>query len=241
MCSKHITNKKNCSLALCEIFINTNPKLIHFYEAYDSLPLLIDQLNHDEELLIFKSLMAITNILTIDENVAIKAMNLNLWTKCFDTLSSENQHIRAASLECICNLCSQTHVHQYIYDKYQKIVKQNENNKEIDFVEIQIIYAFTMEYDNYKAVFASTGALGMLSSDLRLPFYLIQTKSFNQVFTSFHKTDDQNILLRILTFFNNIILSENIPIEVIEKIKKTVKEKTGLNEENKQIADLILN
>ncbi|ETB59613.1 hypothetical protein YYC_03050 [Plasmodium yoelii 17X] len=241
LCSKHITNKKNCSLALCEIFINTNPKLIHFYEAYDSLPLLIDQLNHDEELLIFKSLMAITNILTIDENVAIKAMNLNLWTKCFDTLSSENQHIRAASLECICNLCSQTHVHQYIYDKYQKIVKQNENNKEIDFVEIQIIYAFTMEYDNYKAVFASTGALGMLSSDLRLPFYLIQTKSFNQVFTSFHKTDDQNILLRILTFFNNIILSENIPIEVIEKIKKTVKEKTGLNEENKQIADLILN
>ncbi|CAD2106976.1 hypothetical protein YYG_00882 [Plasmodium vinckei petteri] len=241
LCSKHITNKKNCSLALCEIFINTNPKLIHFYEAYDSLPLLIDQLNNDEELLIFKSLMAITNILTIDENVAIKAMNLNLWGKCFDTLSSENQYIRSASLECICNLCSQTHVHQYIYDKYQKIVKKNENNKEIDFVEIQIIYAFTMEYDNYKAVFASTGALGMLSSDLRLPFYLVQTKSFNQVFTSFHKTDDQNILLRILTFFNNIILSENIPIDVIDKIKKTVKEKTGLNEENTQIANLILN
>ncbi|SBT78867.1 tetratricopeptide repeat family protein, putative [Plasmodium ovale] len=240
LASKHITNKKNCALALSEIFIHTNPKLIHFYEAYDSLSLLIDQLNNDEELLVFKSLMAITNILTIDENVAIKAMQLNLWNKCFDILSSENDYIRSASLECICNLCSQSHVHQYIYEKYQKIVGANDTSKEINFVDIQIIFAFTMEHDNYKALFASTGALGMLSSDLRLPFYLIRTKSFNHVFSSFQKTSDQNILLRILTFFNNIILSEKIPADVIKKIKDAVRGKTALDDENAQIAKLIL-
>ncbi|SBS87482.1 tetratricopeptide repeat family protein, putative [Plasmodium ovale] len=240
LASKHITNKKNCALALSEIFIHTNPKLIHFYEAYDSLSLLIDQLNNDEELLVFKSLMAITNILTVDENVAIKAMQLNLWNKCFDILSSENDYIRSASLECICNLCSQSHVHQYIYEKYQKIVGANDTSKEINFVDIQIIFAFTMEHENYKALFASTGALGMLSSDLRLPFYLIRTKSFNHIFSSFQKTNDQNILLRILTFFNNIILSEKIPADVIKKIKDAVRGKTALDDENAQIAKFIL-
>ncbi|SBT72316.1 tetratricopeptide repeat family protein, putative [Plasmodium malariae] len=241
LASKHISNKKNCTLALSEIFIYTNPKLIHFYEAYDSLPLLIEQLNDDEELLVFKSLMAITNILTIDENIAIKAMQLHLWNKCFDILSSENDCLRSASLECICNLCSQSNVHQYVYEKYQKLVKKNEDNdKEINFVDIQILFAFSMEYENYKAVFASTGALGMLSSDLRLPFFLIRTKSCNLIFSSFEKTDDQNILLRILTFFNNVILCEQIPTDIVKKIKDIVREKNGLNEENSQIANLIL-
>ncbi|GAW83019.1 hypothetical protein, conserved [Plasmodium gonderi] len=240
LASKHISKKKNCALALSEIFIYTNPKLIHFYEAYDSLPLLIDELSNEDELLVFKTLMAITNILTIDENVAIKAMHLNLWNKCFDIIASENDCIRAASLECICNLCSQTHVHQYVYDKYQKITKQDEKNKEFNFVDMQIIYSFTMEYKNYKAVFASTGALGMLSSDLRLPMYLIRTKGFHHILSSFEETNDQPILLRILTFFNNVILSENVPVGTIKKIRDAVRVKTDLNEENTQIANLIL-
>ncbi|CRH03940.1 tetratricopeptide repeat family protein, putative [Plasmodium relictum] len=240
LASKHITNKKSCIYALSEIFIYTNPKLIHFYEAYDSLPLLIDQLNQDDELLVFKILMAITNILTIDENIAIKAIQLNLWNKCFDILSSENDCLRSASLECICNLCAQSYVHQYVYDKYQKLAKGNEENQEINFVDIQIIYSFTLEFENYKAVFAATGALGMLSSDLRLPFYLIRTKSFNHIFSSFQKTNNQGILLRILTFFNNIILSENIPDDIVRKIRENVNKKEGLDEENKQIANFIL-
>ncbi|CRG95716.1 tetratricopeptide repeat family protein, putative [Plasmodium gallinaceum] len=240
LASKHINNKKSCIYALSEIFIYTNPKLIHFYEAYDSLPLLIDQMHQEEEFLVFKTLMAITNILTIDENIAVKAIQLNLWNKCFDILSSENDCLRSASLECICNLCAQSYVHQYIYDKYQKLVKGNEECQEINFVDIQIIYSFTLEFENYKAVFAATGALGMLSSDLRLPFYLIKTKGFNHIFSSFQKTNDQNILLRILTFFNNIILSENIPDDTIRKVREYVNKKEGLNEENMQISNLIL-
>ncbi|ETW50854.1 hypothetical protein PFMALIP_01012 [Plasmodium falciparum MaliPS096_E11] len=241
LASKHITNKKNCALALSEIFIYTNPKLIHFYEAYDSLPLLIEQLKSDEELLIFKTLMAITNILTIDENVAIKAMQLNLWYKCFDILSTENEYIKSASLECICNLCSQSHVHQYIYDKYQTIMKsKNESDKDILFVDIQIIYSFTMEYQNYKCVFAATGALGMLSSDLRLPYYLVRTKGIDHIFSSFNNTTDQNILLRILTFFNNIMTCDDIPDDILKKIKTYVEKKKDLNEENTQMANFIL-
>ncbi|SOV24938.1 tetratricopeptide repeat family protein, putative [Plasmodium sp. DRC-Itaito] len=241
LASKHITNKKNCALALSEIFIYTNPKLIHFYEAYDSLPLLIEQLKSDEELLIFKTLMAITNILTIDENVAIKAMQLNLWYKCFDLLSTENEYIKSASLECICNLCSQSHVHEYIYNKYQTIIKsKNESDKHISFVDMQIIYSFTMEYQNYKCVFAATGALGMLSSDLRLPYYLVRTKGIDHIFSSFNNTSDQNILLRILTFFNNIMTCDDIPGDILKKIKTYVEQKKDLNEENTQMANFIL-
>ncbi|VWU51106.1 tetratricopeptide repeat family protein, putative [Hepatocystis sp. ex Piliocolobus tephrosceles] len=240
LASKHICKKKNCALALSEIFIYTNPKLIHFYEAYDSLSLLIDELNNDEEIVVFKCLMAITNILTVDENIGKKAMQLKLWSKCFETLSSENEHIKLASLECICNLCSQTYVHQYIYDKYQKITKENKNNKEINFVDIQIIFAFTMEEQNYKFLFASTGALAMLSHDTRLPSYLVRTKNYNNIFSSLHKSNDQNILIRILTFLNNIILGENVPNDVINQIKEKVQAKTGLNDENKQLVDLII-
>ncbi|CAA9990408.1 conserved Plasmodium protein, unknown function [Plasmodium knowlesi strain H] len=240
LASKHIANRKNCALALSEIFIYTNPKLVHFYEAYDSLPLLIQQLDIEEELLVFKSLMAITNILTIDENVAIKAMQLNLWNKCFDILVSENVSIRSASLECICNLCSQPYVHQYVYDKYKKIAGGNGKDEQINFVDIQIMFSFTMEKENYKAVYAATGALGMLSSDLRLPVFLIRTKGFHHVFNALKETDDEQILLRILTFFNNVILGENVPSDDVKRVRDAVRDKTGLDGENAQIAQFIL-
>ncbi|ANQ10757.1 Uncharacterized protein PCOAH_00049330 [Plasmodium coatneyi] len=240
LASKHIANKKNCALALSEIFIYTNPKLIHFYEAYDSLPLLIHQLDSEEELLVFKSLMAITNILTIDENVAIKAMQLNLWNKCFDILASENDSIRSASLECICNLCSQPYVHQYVYDKYKKITEGGGKDEQINFVDIQIMFSFTMEKENYKAVFAATGALGMLSSDLRLPTFLTRTKGFHHVFNALNETNDDQILLRILTFFNNVILGENVPSDDVKRVRDAVRGKAGLNGENAQIAQFIL-
>ncbi|EUD65928.1 hypothetical protein C922_03652 [Plasmodium inui San Antonio 1] len=240
LASKHIANKKNCALALSEIFIYTNPKLIQFYEAYDSLPLLIQELANEEELVVFKSLMAITNILTIDENVAIKAMQLNLWNKCFDILVSENESIRSSSLECICNLCSQPHVHQYVYDKYKKISDREGKDEQINFVDIQIMYSFTMEKENYKAVYASTGALGMLSSDLRLPTFLTRTKGFHHIFNAFNETNDEQILLRILTFFNNVILGENVPSNDVKRVRDAVGAKGGLNGENEQIAQFIL-
>ncbi|GAB68496.1 hypothetical protein PCYB_133700 [Plasmodium cynomolgi strain B] len=240
LASKHIANKKNCALALSEIFIYTNPKLIHFYEAYDSLPLLIQQMGNEEELLVFKSLMAITNILTIDENVAIKAMQLNLWNKCFDILASENESIRSASLECICNLCSQPHVHQYVYDKYKKIAKGEGKDEQINFVDIQILFSFTMEKENYKAVYASTGALGMLSSDLRLPTFLTRTKGFHHVFNALNETNDEQILLRILTFFNNVILGEDVPSDDVKRVRDAVRGKAGLKGENAQIAQFIM-
>ncbi|KMZ78219.1 hypothetical protein PVIIG_02218 [Plasmodium vivax India VII] len=240
LASKHIGNKKNCALALSEIFIYTNPKLIHFYEAYDSLPLLIQQLGSEDQLLVFKSLMAITNILTIDENVAIKAMQLNLWNKCFDILATENESIRSASLECICNLCSQPHVHQYVYDKYKKITEGEGKDEQINFVDIQIMFSFTMEKENYKAVYASTGALGMLSSDLRLPTFLTRTKGFHHVFNALKETNDEQILLRILTFFNNVILGEDVPADYVKRVRDAVRGKAGLNGENAQIAQFIL-
>ncbi|KOB86258.1 hypothetical protein PFDG_05457 [Plasmodium falciparum Dd2] len=98
-----------------------------------------------------------------------------------------------------------------------------------------------MEYQNYKCVFASNWSFRVCCHLICvLPYYLVRTKGIDHIFSSFNNTTDQNILLRILTFFNNIMTCDDIPDDILKKIKTYVEKKKDLNEENTQMANFIL-
>ncbi len=99
----------SAALALARIAITTDPHAIPNDLVHASIAPLnkfIARANH--ELYQFEAILALTNLVSLEEAVANAAMRHGAWYEMIGVLGADNVRLQRAALQCMCNLVTCT-------------------------------------------------------------------------------------------------------------------------------------
>ncbi|KAJ1613900.1 hypothetical protein OIY81_844 [Cryptosporidium canis] len=159
-----IDRSREYKQAISKLLIYISPTLISYKLLVECAIKIQSLLEDDHELLQYESALAITNILSKsfdktsqdseNDSISIRIYNNGLGWSLFKNLCfTDNNHLRAAGLEGLCNFCNKDYVvsNHFISSKSKGIE------------DLKMFIAFSHE-DDKRIQIASLGALAMLSS-----------------------------------------------------------------------------
>ncbi|KAK2198429.1 bifunctional Armadillo-like helical/Tetratricopeptide repeat/Tetratricopeptide-like helical domain superfamily/Armadillo-type fold/OST-HTH associated domain [Babesia duncani] len=198
---------KHLCQSIAHLILAGNPVNIAYNDALDAIGPLISLLQDESQLLQYEAALALTNLLATSDDVRRVAWTMGAWQHFGNLLYCEMEDMQAAGLEGWCNLCAGDDVvHSHFYGQICKILKaQDTEIYKIEIHDINIMLAFSLQQGNDRIVNASTGALGLITRDLRIAQYMV----FITRFTNLHKAMDiytqEPTLHRLLVIFSSIM------------------------------------
>lgn len=197
--------------ALAQICIVTNPSVFPYSEALDMVRPLVQLLEHTHELMQFEGAMALTNLLTLNEELRARAIQADGWRLTRDLLFSENEEVQRVGLEMMCNLTMSPEI----------VEKFMEGQCEL---ESKVLLAFSLA-ENQRMQVAATGALAMLSMYEKVGGHLCAGENFGNLFTLCEESDDADVQHRLMTILCNVHDDAGASDEVRTRIRKAVRAK----------------
>ncbi|AFZ81389.1 hypothetical protein BEWA_007980 [Theileria equi strain WA] len=240
---------KHVSQSIAHICIAITPSNLSYNDAIDAVQPLVILLGDENEMFQYESAMALTNLLSINDDIKRRVFGLKGWQLFGNLIYSDNDMLKTVGLEGWCNLSAgEDVVHGFIYSQIigQFLARDKESAFELNHADLNILLAFALEFNNEAAVTASTGALALLTRDLRIAQYIIFAKRFENILKALNAASSVPILHRILTILSCVSQAELKDAEEADKIhEKYIKEliKTEIKKNshkyiNKTLADL---
>ena len=185
--------REKATQAIAKILITTNPQLAFPGERLlETISSLIILLKSEQQLLQFEALMALTNISSLGPKYCKKIV----YEKGIHWIESlqfeENQMLRRAATECMCNLV--------LCEEVKELFRQEENDR------IKLLILFSGEGD-YGLRKAATGALCILSVDHKICRRILDVKQYFEITEELLGSNDNELQFRGIYILTNIIFS----------------------------------
>jgi hypothetical protein len=211
--------------ALAQILITTNPQLLSYKDQLDAVRPLVEALEHRHELIQFESAMALTNLLSVNDELRTRALQADGWRICRDLLFSDNEQVQRAGLEAMCNfvMCS---------DIVERFTTEKSD------LDVKIFCAFCLSEDKPSQI-AASGALAMLCQYDEVAARLAQHENFSNVLQLMAETDDPALQHRVASILSSVVEADGAPTGIREKCKSCIHEKRRSTGFSSQQADAI--
>ncbi|UKK02728.1 hypothetical protein MACK_002824 [Theileria orientalis] len=235
--------------SIAHLCIATSPTNHTFNDAQDAIQPLMNLLSDENELFQYEAALALTNLLSINDDIRKRVFSLGGWDKFSSLLFSDNEMLKTAALEGWCNLCAGDDVvHGHFYLKIKTQVESTPEGKvyEVNVHDINIMLMFIADNIRQNTVSAASGALALLVRDSRIAQYMPFVSRFENVLKTLDGTDDTSIIHRLLTTLSCVVnsklrdaneVNEAHFNSVVQNIRDTVRRNTH-KYTNKTLIDL---
>eukprot|EP00917_Polyrhabdina_sp_WS-2016_P021931 GHVP01047507.1.p1 GENE.GHVP01047507.1~~GHVP01047507.1.p1 ORF type:complete len:994 (-),score=185.59 GHVP01047507.1:122-3103(-) len=196
-------------MALCAMV--TNPDCFSYGSALDLVPELQSLLTDSHELYQYEGCLGLTNLLARNEDCRKKSWLSKGWNLLRDCATSENDQVRAAGLEGLCNL-------SLCEDALEAFAANKMNH------ELSLLLAFLRE-DNVRAQRAAAGCLAMISQHPEIGQVMSKNEGFQSGITAVGDCLDLEFQKRMITLIRNLrklYYKQNIDIRALPEEFKTV-------------------
>lgn len=183
--------------AAAQLCISINPALFSYHDSLDLVPALLPLLSDNHELLQYESCLALTNLLSVNEELRLRAFSGGAWSLFRDILFGDNDMLRAAALEGWCNLASSPKVQESIGEK----VNANSNVE-----DLRLMLAFCLESNNPRAQQAAAGVLATLLNNSVVARALPSYDNYLNLFKALEEADEHQgpLLDRLVACLVNV-------------------------------------
>lgn len=194
-------DQRDLQQAAAQLCISINPSLFSYHEALDLVPALLPLLTDGHELLQYEGALALTNLTSVSEELRQRAFAGGAWSMLTDMLFSDNDLLRAAALEGLCNLAGSA--------KAQGFIAERTDGKN-DVQDLRLLLAFCLETNNPRAQQAAAGSLATLLNNSAIAKALPQYNNYSNLFQALEEaTEDQGPLLdRLVACLFNVWAEE---------------------------------
>ena len=196
-------SKLKASQALAKIGITQNPSLAFpGQRSVEVIRPFIQLIKSDNGLLQFEGLMALTNLSAMDDSIRQRIYKEGAVSTVEGLMFEENDMIRRAATELVCNMIQLQEVHERFYSD--------------DVERVKLLTLFSGEEDEALAV-AASGGLAQLSFDPKICKKILEVKSSKEIFKEMLVKDNDEIKFRGLFILANIIeAGPELAEEIIE-------------------------
>ncbi|BAM42057.1 uncharacterized protein TOT_040000433 [Theileria orientalis strain Shintoku] len=197
--------------SVAHLCIATSPTNLTFNDAQDAVKPLLNLLEDENELFQYESALALTNLLSINDDVRRRVFALGGWDRFSSLLFSDNEMLKTAALEGWCNLCAGDDVvHGHFYGKIRAQVEATPEGNvfEVSVHDINIMLMFIAHNLRQNTVSAASGAFALLVRDSRIAQYMPFVSRFENVLKTLDGTDDASIIHRLLTALSCVVNSK---------------------------------
>lgn len=195
--------KLKASQSLAKIGITQNPSLA--FPGQRSLEVIrpfIQLLKAEDGLLQFEGLMALTNLSAQDEAIRQRIYKEGAIGTIEGLMFEENELIRRAATELVCNMIQLQEVHERFYHD--------------DVERVKLLTLFSGEEDE-ALVIAASGGLAQLSFDPKICKKILEVKSSKEIFKEMLVKDNKEIKYRGMYVLANIMeAGKDLAKEIIE-------------------------
>eukprot|EP00923_Selenidium_pygospionis_P006345 GHVN01010941.1.p1 GENE.GHVN01010941.1~~GHVN01010941.1.p1 ORF type:complete len:800 (-),score=184.60 GHVN01010941.1:180-2579(-) len=199
--------------ALAQLCITVNPNLLTYPEVMGITPHLVNLLKDKYELYQFEAAMGLTNVCstqTYGEEVRNKVWFADGWHALVNCAFSDNDMLRGAALEGMCNMAMCEHVQEAI----------SKGKLESD---LRLLLAFTRDVENVRAISASAGCLAILTSDPTVALKVANTPNSNNVIEAYDD-DDMKDNTGVMTRLEAIVENIASAWSTVKEIENTTKD-----------------
>ena len=183
--------KLKASQALAKIGITQNPSLAFpGQRLVEVIRPFIQLLKSDNGLLQFEGLMALTNLSAMNDSIRQRIYKEGAINTVEGLMFEDNDMIRRAATELICNMIQLQEVHERFYND--------------DVERVKLLTLFSGEEDE-ALVIAASGGLAQLSFDPKICKKILEVKSSKEIFKEMLVKDSDEIKFRALYVLANII------------------------------------
>ncbi|UKJ89734.1 hypothetical protein MACJ_002988 [Theileria orientalis] len=235
--------------SIAHLCIATAPTNHTFNDAQDAIQPLMNLMADENELFQYEAALALTNLLSINDDIRKRVFSLGGWDRFSSLLFSDNEMLKTAALEGWCNLCAGDDVvHGHFYLKIRSQVESTPEGKvyEVNVHDINIMLMFIAHNIRQNTVSAASGALALLVRDSRIAQYMPFVSRFENVLKTLDGTDDTSIIHRLLTALSCVVnsklrdtneVNETHFNSVVQNVRSTVRRNTH-KYTNKTLMDL---
>lgn len=194
-------DQQDLQQAAAQLCISVDPSLFSYSEALDAVPAVLPLLQHGHELLQYEGALALTNLLSVSEELRLRAFAGGAWRKLAELIFTDNDLLRAAALEGWCNLASSEKVQLDLGDK-------TEGNADVQ--DLKLLLAFCRETENKRAQQAAAGALATLLNNSKIAKALPTYSNYGNLLEALEEAeqDEGPLLDRLLACLFNIWAEE---------------------------------
>jgi len=197
--------------ALAQLCISTDPVLIPAEHQLRCVRHFVELMRHPVGQLQLDGTMGLTNLLTTGEETRSLALQASAWSICQELLFSENQSVRRAATEAMCNFTAAPEVVEFCASGQGDL-------------EIQAFASFCVVEDHGTQV-AATGALAMLSRHPDVALRIASGAGCQRVLDVFNNTSDADIQHRSGSCLSSLFHTPGLSSELRHRICEAFAEK----------------
>eukprot|EP01053_Blabericola_migrator_P002754 Blabericola_migrator_1__2753@NODE_1787_length_3788_cov_38_079817_g1152_i0_p1_GENE_NODE_1787_length_3788_cov_38_079817_g1152_i0NODE_1787_length_3788_cov_38_079817_g1152_i0_p1_ORF_typecomplete_len1177_score268_95ANAPC3/PF12895_7/1_6e08ANAPC3/PF12895_7/1_4e03Arm_2/PF04826_13/3_5e02Arm_2/PF04826_13/0_0043Arm_2/PF04826_13/9_4TPR_19/PF14559_6/5_6TPR_19/PF14559_6/0_029TPR_19/PF14559_6/1e04Fis1_TPR_C/PF14853_6/68Fis1_TPR_C/PF14853_6/0_046TPR_MalT/PF17874_1/0_00035TPR_MalT/PF17874_1/2_3e03TPR_MalT/PF1787 len=180
--------------------MSINPINFSYSETMGMVADLLALLEDPYELFAYEAALGLTNLVGVSEDARSRVWNEGKGMKAIrEIATSDNELLRAAGVEIMCNLFVSDKVKRMFYETYIE-------SQAYDF-DLTFILSLLMETDNARAWTAAAGALSIMSQDCRLALCIARHAKFQNAVSSIEmamQLSNEPIQLRLVVFLTNV-------------------------------------
>jgi len=196
---------------LAEVCITTDPFLISFEDQLGAVGLCVRLMQQPDDQLQLDGAMGLTNLLTAGDDVRSLALEAGAWGRCQELLFSENEGVRRAVTEAMCNFTASPEVVEFC------ACGQGD-------LELQVFTSFCAAPDRGTQV-AATGALAMLARNHEVALRIASGARCQRLLEVFATAEDPDIQHRLASCLNGLFQTPGLPMESLQLIHSAFQEK----------------
>ncbi|RIA80273.1 armadillo-type protein [Glomus cerebriforme] len=191
--------------ALAKIAITMDPNLAFRGErSSDLVRPLLNLCQEENELCQFESLMALTNLSSVDNDIRMRIYDLKGISIIENLQFSENTLVRRAATECLCNMVFCEPVYELYSDPQSSINK------------ITVLVALS-DVDDFETRRAASGALAILSTNPNVCKMILDRPKGIQILKDLFNENSPEIQHRAIECFKNIANIDKDKAELLVK------------------------
>jgi len=196
---------------LAQVCITTDPALITEEDQLRAIAPLVRLMQHSDEQLQLDGAMGLTNLLTIGDSVRSMALQAGAWSLCQERLFSENEGVRRAVTEAMCNFTAAPEVVEFY--------ASGEGD-----LELQGFTSFCSAADHGTQV-AATGALAMLARHPEVALRIASGARCQRLLEVLSSSEDPDIQHRVVSCLNGIYQAPGVATDLRKLIRTAFVEK----------------
>jgi len=196
---------------LAQVCITTDPVLLAPDDLLRAVNPFVQLMQYPDDQLQLDGAMGLTNLLTMGDEVRSLALQAGAWGLCQELLFSENQGVRRAATEAMCNFTAAPEVVEFC------ACGQGD-------LELQVFTSFCAAPDHGTQV-AATGALAMLARHPEVALRIAQGARCQRLLEVLASSEDPHIQHRVVSCLNGIYHTPEVPTELRQLIHVAFVEK----------------
>lgn len=197
--------------ALAQACITADPSMFSLDEQMRAVGPFVQLMQYSDVQLQLEGAMALTNLLTTGDELRSLALQAGAWGLCRDLLFSEDQNVRRAAIEAMCNFTASPEVVEFCASGQGDL-------------EIQVFASFCAAPDHGTRV-AATGALAMLAGQEEVALRIASGSRCQRLVEVFAASEDPDIEHRVASCLSTLYNAPGLPAELQLLIWESFQEK----------------